>query len=128
VAIPAAQNGAVRGDNASVSVDASSRADLVGSTARLVDEALSLLENAKRADDRRTALAALREARDGLALLMRAGGFLAPENTVTIDARRQSLVLDDRSLAELLAMEARLPTVTDNRRLSAATQPDEVDQ
>ena len=57
-------------------------------TARLVDEALDLLEHAKKASDHRTALAALREARDGLALLMRASGLLASDNSVTIDNRK----------------------------------------
>jgi len=66
-------------------------AKLVEMTARLVDEALDLLEHAKRADDRRTALTALREARDGLALLMRSAGMLAGDAgaTTVIDQRRQ---------------------------------------
>jgi hypothetical protein len=64
---------------------------LVATTARLVDDALSLLENAKKADDRRTALAALREARDGLKLLMQNAGMLAGDGAITIDARRQTV-------------------------------------
>jgi|GEM_PF-6633388 hypothetical protein len=65
---------------------------LVAATARLVDEALDLLEHAKRADDRRTALVALREARDGLALLMKAAGMLAGDaGTTIIDKRTQNL-------------------------------------
>lgn len=51
--------------------------ELVAATARLVDEALGLLEHAKKADDRRTALSALKEARDGLALLMRIAGHVS---------------------------------------------------
>lgn len=66
---------------------------LIGTTARLVDEALDLLEHAKKADDRRTALVALREARDGLALLMRSAGMLAGDPAVVIDARKQSIEL-----------------------------------
>lgn len=63
---------------------------LVATTARLVDEALELLEHAKRAEDHRTALAALREARDGLQLLMRASGMLAGDNaTIVLDQRTQ---------------------------------------
>jgi hypothetical protein len=61
---------------------------LVATTARLVDDALSLLENARRSDDNRTALAALREARDGLKLLMQNAGMLAGDGAVTIDNRR----------------------------------------
>lgn len=86
---------------AQVSPSVSSRFDssdpktLVETTARLVDEALDLLEHAKRADDRRTALVALREARDGLALLMRVAGLLSNENssTVLVDQRRQTVQL-----------------------------------
>ena len=118
------RKGAVQADNPSLPVtpaDATNRDELITKTARLVDEALDLLENAKAADDRRTALQALKEARDGLALLMRVGGHLAPDNTITIDARRQSLVLDDRSLAELLSMESQLRTVTDNQSLPDTT-------
>lgn len=66
---------------------------LISTTARLVDEALDLLEHAKKADDRRTALTALREARDGLALLMRSAGMLAGDPAVVIDARKQSIEL-----------------------------------
>lgn len=56
-----------------------------------MDEALGLLEHAKKADARRTALSALKEARDGLALLMRIAGMLAPEaaSTTIVDQRRQ---------------------------------------
>jgi hypothetical protein len=65
---------------------------LVAATARLIDEALDLLEHAKKADDRRTALVALREARDGLALLMKIAGLLQLDGGVVIDARRQTLI------------------------------------
>src|SRR5579871_1456038 len=85
-----------RRDAAQVSRPDSSRFDsldpstLVAGTARLVDEALDLLEHAKRADDRRTALVALREARDGLALLMKTAGMLAGDaGSTTIDNRKQ---------------------------------------
>lgn len=80
---------------------------LVSATARLVDVALELLEHAKKADDRRTALAALREARDGLALLMKAAGMLAGDagSTTVIDQRRQVVtVLAKLSEAELRAI------------------------
>lgn len=63
--------------------DTSEPKSLVRTTARLVDQALDLLEGAKRAGDRRTALAALREARDGLQLLMRVGGMLAGDAPTT---------------------------------------------
>ncbi|MGA8476259.1 MAG: hypothetical protein WB681_14505 [Candidatus Cybelea sp.] len=105
---------------------------LVAATARLVDEALSLLEHAKRADDRRTALVALREARDGLALLMKAAGMLAGDvGTTVIDNRKQVLnVLGKLSEDELRAIVAGKPVpaldaeivltdVTDNQALSA---------
>lgn len=68
---------------------------LVATTARLVDEALALLEHAKGKGDHKIALAALREARDGLQLLMRAAGMLneASQVTVAIDARRQQMAI-----------------------------------
>lgn len=80
----------------SVRFDSSDPKTLVTATARLVDEALDLLEHAKKADDRRTALQALREARDGLQLLMKAAGMLAGDGTtIDVDARRQmALKLD----------------------------------
>ncbi len=65
---------------------------LVAATARLVDEALDLLEHAKRADDRRTALVALREARDGLALLMKTAGMLAGDAGSTVIHSRKQVV------------------------------------
>jgi hypothetical protein len=75
---------------------------LVSTTARLVDEALDLLEHAKRADDRRSAPVALREARDGLTLLMRIDGMLAGDGaTIAIDARRQTMVLSELTTEEL---------------------------
>ena len=66
-------------------------ASLIALTARLVDEALDLLQNAKKADDRRTALTAMREARDSIALLLRVAGLLAPDAAVNVmvDARKQ---------------------------------------
>ncbi len=125
-------------DATQTSVSDSSRFDslepktLVAATARLVDEALSLLEHAKRADDRRTALVALREARDGLALLMKAAGMLAGDvGTTVIDNRKQVLnVLGKLSEDELRAIVAGKPVpaldaeivltdVTDNQALSA---------
>ncbi len=90
-----AQDG-TRAESAALSrFDSSDPQSLVATTARLVDEALGLLEHAKNAGDRRTALQALREARDGLALLMRVAGLLAPDNSVTVavDARKQSIQL-----------------------------------
>ncbi|MGA7094761.1 MAG: hypothetical protein WBX23_12085 [Candidatus Cybelea sp.] len=126
-------------DETRINAPVSSRFDtldpstLVAATARLVDEALDLLEHAKRADDRRTALVALREARDGLALLMKTAGMLAGDasSTTVIDQRRQVVQvlgkLTDDELRVLIAggtigAESTLKTVTDNRVLSA-TQP-----
>jgi hypothetical protein len=85
---------------------------LVSGTARLVDEALDLLEHAKRADDRRTALVALREARDGLQLLMRVQGLLTNEaaSTTIIDQRKQSIQLFSKlSIEELRALASGKP-------------------
>lgn len=104
--------------------DSSDPASLVATTARLVDEALSLLEHAKSAGDRRTALAALREARDGLSLLMRVHGLLQQDGAVnvTIDARRQTIErlgkLTEEDLRALIdastkAAETALPAVVD---------------
>ena len=72
---------------------ATSPQSLTETVALLVDKALDLLENATAADDRRTALGALREARDGLALLMRTAGMLAPEGAIVVDARQQTVQL-----------------------------------
>lgn len=93
--------------------DSTSRIDprdpqtLISTTARLVDEALDLLEHAKKADDRRTALVALREARDGLALLMRTAGMLTADASTVIDARQQTVQLFGKlTEAELRALAA----------------------
>lgn len=126
----------LRGGEAQVSPAVSSRFDsldpstLVAATARLVDEALDLLEHAKRKDDRRTALVALREARDGLALLMKAAGMLAGDaGSTVIDNRKQVVqILGGLSEAELRALvtgaaageKPALAAVTDNRVLSAS--------
>lgn len=95
------------GASGSIRFDSQDPASLVSTTARLVDEALDLLEHAKKGDDRKTALAALREARDGLQLLMRASGMLTSDNAVTvqIDARRQAMnVIGKLSEDELRAL------------------------
>jgi hypothetical protein len=102
----------------SVRFDSDDPKSLVLTTARLVDEALGLLEHAKKADDRRTALAALREARDGLSLLMRVAGMLTDGATINVDARRQSLaVWANLSEDELRALAS--GHVTANRGLAA---------
>jgi hypothetical protein len=90
----------------SVRFDSRDPASLVATTARLVDEALGLLEHAKSGGDHRTALAALREARDGLALLMRTAGLLTPDGSVTVnvDARRLDATLGQLSIEELRAL------------------------
>jgi hypothetical protein len=90
----------------SVRFDSGDPASLVAATARLVDEALGLLEHAKNGGDHRTALAALREARDGLALLMRTAGLLTPDGSVTVnvDARRLDATLGQLSIEELRAL------------------------
>lgn len=96
-------------DPASTRFDSLDPKTLIAGTARLVDEALELLEHAKLANDRRTALSALREARDGLALLMRAAGMLATDGGTTIhDNRQLHVALDARSLDELLSMRSGL--------------------
>ena len=104
---------------------------LVETTARLVDDALSLLENSKRSDDNRTALAALREARDGLKLLMQNAGMLAGDGSTVIDNRRQtvniaSLTTDDlRSLARLApAIDADFSSSMPSRQQRAALSSD----
>jgi hypothetical protein len=83
---------------------------LIATTARLVDEALDLLAGAKKVSDTRTALSALKEARDGLALLMRAAGLLGPDSqvNVNIDQRKLQVALGSRSDADLEAMLAEL--------------------
>lgn len=105
-------------DSAPISRPDSSRFDsldpstLVSATARLVDEALDLLERAKRKDDRRTALVALREARDGLALLMKTAGMLQPDGAVTVNIDQRKLAFENL---------ARLPEAF-VRRMSAGDQ------
>jgi len=107
---------AVGGDKpalASPRFESATPQELVAGTARLVDEALELLEHAKDAGDRKTALAALREARDGLALLMRASGMLAGDgsSTTIIDQRKQSIqVLSGLTIEELRALAAPVET------------------
>ncbi len=95
--------------------DSSDPKTLISTTIRLVDEALDLMEHAKRADDRRTALTALREARDGLSLLMKAAGMLGGDNaTINVDARRQSIkVLAGLSEDEIRSFLAGSSTVAD---------------
>jgi|HubBroStandDraft_6_1064221.scaffolds.fasta_scaffold20585_2 hypothetical protein len=95
----------------SVRFESQDPASLISTTARLVDEALSLLEHAKSAGDHRTALQALREARDGLALLMRTRGMLAGDaGSTVIDQRRQIInVLGGLSEDELRALATGKP-------------------
>ena len=63
------------------------------------------MESAKKGDDRKTALAALREARDGLQLLMRVAGMLAADGSTNIDARQQTVQIFAKiSDAELKAL------------------------
>lgn len=98
-----------------VRFDAKDPQSLVATTARLVDDALSLLEHAKRSDDRRTALQALREARDSLQLLMRVAGLLTSDGAVSIaiDARSQTLAaISAMDTDELRAAIERLSTPT----------------
>lgn len=93
----------------SIRFDSSDPKALVDATARLVDEALALLEIAKSAADVKTALGALREARDGLQLLMRASGMLAGDGpSIQVDARQQTiaLLLDLKSEAQLRELAA----------------------
>jgi hypothetical protein len=102
---------------------------LVGATARLVDEALDLLEHAKKADDRKTALAALREARDGLSVLMRVAGMLAPDGatTINVDSRRQSIALVAKlTTEELRALAYGEPIDVESRALTDGTAQDDV--
>lgn len=97
---------------------------LITTTARLVDEALDLLENAKRADDRRTALVALREARDGLALLMRTAGMLTDGASVIVDQRRQTVqVLGGLTLDELRNLARLDASISDGDAVSLAPSP-----
>jgi hypothetical protein len=97
-----------RADRDSVSrIDPHDPQTLISTTARLVDEALDLLEGAKKAADRRTALVALREARDGLALLLKVAGLLAGDGATVIDARQQTVQLFGKlTEAELRALAA----------------------
>jgi hypothetical protein len=95
----------------SVRFDSGDPKSLISTTARLVDEALGLLEHAKTAGDHKTALQALREARDGLALLMRTAGMLAGDGgSTTIDNRRQIVqVLGKLTESELRALASGKP-------------------
>ncbi len=63
------------------------RAERFAYAVRLLTEALDLLEQSKRDGDRTTALKALKEARDSLALVMRAEGDLQDSGSTNIDAR-----------------------------------------
>lgn len=88
-----------------------SRADRFASAVRLLNEALDLLEQSKREKDRTTALKALKEARDCLALVMRAEGDLADTNA-NVDARSVHLnMFPNWKPDELRALIAALPGV-----------------
>lgn len=98
----------------SLRFDSEDPKSLISTTARLVDEALDLLAHAKREDDRRTALVALREARDGLALLMRIAGMLAGDGaTIAIDARKQTIALSALTTEELRNLARLAPSGDD---------------
>ena len=100
----------VRGASRFASLDPST---LIAGVALSVDEALDLLEHAKKAGDRRTALAALREARDGLALLMKAANVIGGDSGTTVIDNRKIVF---QQLAELGVdgVRALLADVTEN--------------
>jgi hypothetical protein len=101
----------------SVRFDSNDPKSLISATCRLVDEALSLLEHAKNAGDSRTALTALREARDGLSLLMKTAGMLGSDGATVniVDARRQSVALlsklTEDELRAIAAMASGVPAL-----------------
>jgi hypothetical protein len=74
----------------------------------LIRTASSILADARKAGDNRTALAALRESRDTLTLLAKASGWLADGGT-NIDARSVNLFPNWRA-DELRAFIAALPS------------------
>ncbi len=86
---------------------------LLAAQAQLVNQALDVAEHAV---DHRTQLAAIREARDGLTVLMRTAGMLQADGGVVIDARRQTLVANvgELSVEELRALAAGRANVTEN--------------
>ena len=98
----------------SVRFDSNDPKSLISATCRLVDEALSLLEHAKNAGDSRTAL---REARDGLSLLMKTAGMLGSDGATVniVDARRQSVALlsklTEDELRAIAAMASGVPAL-----------------
>lgn len=100
--------------------DSSDPKSLVSATVQLVDKALDLMGHAERVDDRRMALAALREARESLGLLMRAAGMLGSEGTtINVDARRQSVeLLAKIGEGDLRSYIAALADTDDNQALS----------
>ncbi len=71
----------------------------------LLDDAQSIVTQAKRDGDARLGLQAIRETRSSLELLMRAYGLLAPDNSVTINASSlQFANVSALSVAELRAL------------------------
>lgn len=98
------RRGARAGDDAAERFATLEPTELIRGVACLVGEALDLLESAKESGDLRTRLAALREARDGHALLMKAAGMLAGDSagSVTINAQQQAIAffgrLDDNAI------------------------------
>lgn len=106
--------------DSAITLDANDPASLIALAAKLVSQALDVLDHAKGRADSRTQLAALREVRDSLQLVARLSGQLSGESvSVLIDARRQTL---EAKLAEL--------TVDDLRRLArgdvdAGNEPEE---
>jgi hypothetical protein len=84
-------------------IDPSDPNALLAAQAQLVNQALDVAEHAV---DHRTQLAAIREARDGLTVLMRSAGLLQSDGATTIDNRTQILALKDMSLDELRGLAA----------------------
>jgi len=78
---------------------------------RLLDDAQSILGRASSAGDDKLALAAVREVRSSLEVLMRVHGLLAPDSSVVVnvDARRLSATLDALSVDELRALARGVP-------------------
>ncbi len=87
----------------SARIDPSDPKALLAAQGQLVNQALDVAEHAV---DHRTQLAAIREARDGLTVLMRTAGMLQSDGSVVIDARRQTLVanVSELSTEELRAL------------------------
>ena len=97
------ERGSVSETERNANVDAP---ELLRRANRLLDDAQAILTRASSSGDDKLALAAVREVRSSLEVLMRVHGLLAPDSSVVVnvDARKLTATLDQLSLEQLKAL------------------------